>query len=237
MEYLKLLGILVILVGFVLRKDPILVVLIAGIITGLIGRMSITQILNTLGKAFVGNRSMTLLVLTLVTIGLTERHGLREQAAKLISSIKAATAGRIMSIYLVVRTIIAALGLRLGGHPQFIRPIVAPMAEAAVKVKYHLDDLPEDIREDVMGYAASSENYGNFFGQNIFVAASGLLLIQGVFKEAGITVDLLTMAKYAIPVGIMVIIYGTVQYVIFDRQVKKDMGKKDKHIIQGGEKK
>jgi len=122
---------------------------------------------------------------------------------------------------LALRVLIGALGLRLGGHAQFVRPLVAPMVTGAVQAKYGVEEIPEDLYEDLMGYSASSENYGNFYGQNIFVAASGLLLIQGVFKEAGIEVDLLTMSRYAIPVGIFAIIYGTLQYLMLDRKIQK----------------
>ncbi|WP_018963603.1 DUF969 domain-containing protein [Coprothermobacter platensis] len=199
---IKLIGILIVVVGFIFKVDALLIVLVAGIVTGLLSGMNFIQILDVMGKAFVDNRSMSLFVLTLPAIALAEKHGLREQAAKLISSIKAATAGRILSLYLGIRILIGALGLRLGGHAQFVRPLVAPMVTGAVQSKYGVQEIPEDLYEDLMGYSASSENYGNFYGQNIFVAASGLLLIQGVFKEAGISVDLLTMSKYAIPIGI-----------------------------------
>ncbi len=218
---IKLIGILIVVVGFVFRVDALLIVLIAGVITGLVSGLNFMEILSIMGKAFVDNRAMSLFVLTLPAIGLAEKHGLREQAAKLISSIKAATAGRIMSLYLALRVLIGALGLRLGGHAQFVRPLVAPMVTGAVQAKYGIEEIPEDLYEDLMGYSASSENYGNFYGQNIFVAASGLLLIQGVFKEAGIEVDLLTMSRYAIPVGIFAIIYGTLQYLMLDRKIQK----------------
>jgi len=203
---IKLIGILIVVVGFVFRVDALLIVLIAGVITGLVSGLNFMEILSIMGKAFVDNRAMSLFVLTLPAIGLAEKHGLREQAAKLISSIKAATAGRIMSWVLI-----GALGLRLGGHAQFVRPLVAPMVTGAVQAKYGIEEIPEDLYEDLMGYSASSE----------FVAASGLLLIQGVFKEAGIEVDLLTMSRYAIPVGIFAIIYGTLQYLMLDRKIQK----------------
>lgn len=218
---IKLIGILIVVVGFIFKVDALLIVLVAGIVTGLLSGMNFIQILDVMGKAFVDNRSMSLFVLTLPAIALAEKHGLREQAAKLISSIKAATAGRILSLYLGIRILIGALGLRLGGHAQFVRPLVAPMVTGAVQSKYGVQEIPEDLYEDLMGYSASSENYGNFYGQNIFVAASGLLLIQGVFKEAGISVDLLTMSKYAIPIGIFAMVYGAIQYAMLDRRIRK----------------
>ena len=39
-----------------------------------------------------------------------------------ISKLSNATAGKILSIYMVIRTIASALSIRIGGHIQFIRP-------------------------------------------------------------------------------------------------------------------
>ncbi|XOQ17591.1 MAG: hypothetical protein ACFWUA_03600 [Sporanaerobacter sp.] len=59
------------------------------------------------------NRYMTVFFVTLPIIGLLERYGLKQRAAELIGNVKAATAGKILSIYMVIRTISAALSLRL----------------------------------------------------------------------------------------------------------------------------
>ncbi len=47
---MSLIGILIIIVGFVLKLDTIAVVVSAGVITGLVSNMSITEILTTLGS-------------------------------------------------------------------------------------------------------------------------------------------------------------------------------------------
>ncbi|HJF66937.1 MAG TPA: DUF969 family protein, partial [Staphylococcus kloosii] len=60
MEWLKLIGIVIIIVGFLLKIDTIAVVLIAAIVTGLVSGMDFTDILSTLGKAFTDNRLVTL---------------------------------------------------------------------------------------------------------------------------------------------------------------------------------
>ena len=42
-----------------------------------------------------------------------------------------ASAGKVLAIYSVVRTIASALNIRIGGVVQFVRPLVLPMAQAA----------------------------------------------------------------------------------------------------------
>ena len=65
---IKLIGVLLILIGFTLKLDTIAVVLLAGVATGLVSSMDFMEILNVLGSAFVSTRYMTLLLLTLATV-------------------------------------------------------------------------------------------------------------------------------------------------------------------------
>lgn len=215
---IKLIGILIILIGFVLKFDTIAVVLVAGVTTGLVSGLSFNEILTIIGESFVNNRQVTIFLLTLPVIAILERKGLREQAGILIGKLKAATVGRVLWIYTVIRMGAAALGLRLGGHVQFIRPLVYPMAKGALgadaELSYEQDDL-------IKGNAASAENYGNFFGQNIFVAASGVLLIQGTLGELGVTVNPIDVAKASIPVGLIVLALAFIQFTLLDLRLKK----------------
>jgi Predicted membrane protein len=50
---IKLLGVLIIVVGFALKLDTIAVVLTAGVVTGIVGGLSFNEILTILGEAFV----------------------------------------------------------------------------------------------------------------------------------------------------------------------------------------
>jgi len=111
----KLIGVLIIIVGFLLKMDTIAVVLLAGIVTGLVGGLDFNEILKTLGEAFIANRYMSLFLVTLPVIGILERYGLKERAAELIKSIKAATPGKVLTAYALVRELAAAFSLRLGG--------------------------------------------------------------------------------------------------------------------------
>jgi uncharacterized membrane protein len=131
---IKLIGILVVALGFALRFNTLLVVMVAGIATGLVAGMSFNEIMELFGKYFVENRYMTLtVVLMLPVVGLLERYGLRERAETIIRRSRAATAGRVLIFYTAVRQISIAFGVNIGGHAPMVRPLVAPMAEAAAR--------------------------------------------------------------------------------------------------------
>jgi uncharacterized membrane protein len=131
---ITLTGILVIALGLVLRLNTLLVVTAAGIATGLVAGMSFNEIIEAFGRYFVENRYMTLPVVLMVPlIGLLERHGLQERAVILIRKTRALTAGRVLLFYGGLRQVSVALGLNIGSgsaHAGFVRPLVAPMAEA-----------------------------------------------------------------------------------------------------------
>ena len=220
---IKLIGILIIIIGFLLKLDTIAVVLTAGVITGIVGGLGFGEILETLGEAFITNRYMTIFFVTLPIIGLLEKYGLKERAASLIGNLKTATTGKILSFYMVLRTIAAALSLRIGGHVEFIRPLIYPMAEGAAKNKY--GELSEEETEDIKGLSASVENYANFYGQNVFIAAGGVLLIVGTLNELGVEVSEKDVSKAAIPIAIIGIILAVIQFRIFDRKLEKSKNK------------
>ena len=113
---IKLIGVLIIIIGFMLKLDTIAVVLVAGLATGLVAGMGFVEILEVLGGAFVSTRYMTLLLLTLAVVGILERNGLRERAEICISKLKSATCGKVLSLYVVIRTVAAILSLRMGGR-------------------------------------------------------------------------------------------------------------------------
>ena len=60
MEIIKLIGVLIVVIGFILKLDTLAVVVVAGLATGLVAGMSPMDILNTLGTAFITNRTATL---------------------------------------------------------------------------------------------------------------------------------------------------------------------------------
>lgn len=216
---LKLIGILIILIGFILKLDTIAVVVGAGIATGLVAGLSFNEIMTILGKAFVSNRLMSIFIISLPVIGLLERYGLRERAAYLIGKLRSATFGRLTSLYLVIRTLAAMFSLRIGGHVQFIRPLILPMAQGAAETNY--GEIEEEDKEAIKGLSAAVENYGNFYGQNFFVASGGVLLVVGVLKELNYNVDALSVAKAALPVALIAIVVGTIQFLYYDKKFDK----------------
>ena len=171
MEWIKLIGILIIIIGFILKFDTIAIIVIAAVVTGLVAGMDIVEVLSTLGKAFVDQRLVTLFMLTLPMVGLIERFGLKQQASKLISNVKKITTGRLLTLYLIIREIAGVASIRIGGHPQFVRPLINPMVQGALRTRYNLTDKDIDEKdiEKLKAEASAMENYGNFFGQNLFV--------------------------------------------------------------------
>ena len=128
-HYLVLAGILIVVIGFALRLNPMLVVTVAAIVTGLIAGMDPIEVISTFGKAFNDNRIIAIVWVVLPVIGLLERYGLQQRAAAVIRSLRSATTGRLLILYLLYRQATSAIGLQsTAGHPQTVRPLVAPMA-------------------------------------------------------------------------------------------------------------
>lgn len=218
---LQLVGILIIIVGFALKLDVLAVVLISGVVTGLISGLNIVEILEILGKSFVNTRVMSAFLIVFPTIAILERYGLKERAAKLITSMKRSSSAIVMSLYMFIRSLAAAFNVRLGGHVQFIRPLILPMSEAAAE-KMINKPLSEKQSEKLKGLTAAIENYGNFFAQNVFSLSAGVILMQGVLSENGFNVELAQIAIASIPVMIISIIVTVIQVHLFDRQLKKE---------------
>ena len=212
MEYLKLLGILIIVVGFVLKWDTTAVVVIAAIVTGLFSGMDFVKLLEVIGKSFVDNRMVSLFFLTLPMIGLVESHGLRDYAVNAIKKLKKLTAGKILNIYLLIRELAGVFGISLQGQVQFVRPLIAPMVIAAAEDQ-DKKKLTESEIDLIKGRSAAVDNFGNFFAQNLFVASGGVLLISSTMK-VGIVLN-------TIPIAIITFILVFAYNLYFDRQMKK----------------
>ncbi len=219
MEIVKLIGVAIIVLGFALKLDVLAVVLVAGIVTGIVSGLDFFHILEIIGTSFVNNRLMSIFLIMFPVIAIIERFGMKERAAYLIGKIKNASAGKVLSLWIVIRSLASAMNIRIGGHVQFIRPLILPMTAAAAEASKGCR-LTEKEDEKVKGLSAASENYGNFFAQNCFPAASGVVLIQSGLAVAGYDVTLSSIASSSIFVMIISIILTMVQVFLFDRQVK-----------------
>lgn len=225
MEFIKLLGILIVILGFAFKKDSILIILCAAIVTALVGGLGVTGLLGTLGKSFVSNRSMAIFILIMVVTGTLERNGLKEAAAKLIGKVKSATAGTVIGAYGIMRGIFAAFNVSFGGVAGFVRPIIMPMAEGVIEASGK--KLDPQYEEEIKGMASGMENIAWFFCQVLFVGGAGGLLVQSTLSSLGYKVELIDLAKVEIPVGIFAILVAIIYYNIKDKKlVKKYYGNK-----------
>jgi len=197
-----LLGVLIVVLGFALRFNPLLVVTVAGITSALLGGLSPMHVLDAFGTGFASSRSVTIAFLVLPVIGLLERYGLQQRAKMLISHAAALSAGRLLLVYLFIRQLAAAAGLTsIGGAAQMVRPVIYPMAEGAAMRSY--GKLPERITETIKAHAAAADTVGAFFGEDCFVAVGSVLLIAGyVDANYHLKLDPLQIAIWAIPTAI-----------------------------------
>jgi uncharacterized membrane protein len=218
MTYLPLLGILLVVIGFALRFNPLLVVAVSAVVTGLLGGMPFLKVLATLGHGFNENRYVTVIWIILPVVGLLERYGLQERARAVIADIRGATAGRLLIVYLAVRQILSALGLTtVAGHAQTVRPLVAPMVTAAAEKQQ--SELDEPTRERVKAMSAATDNVGLFFGEDIFIAIGSILLIQGSMAGFGIELTPIHLSLWAIPTAICAFLIHSARLLWLDRKL------------------
>jgi uncharacterized membrane protein len=219
---LPLIGILIVVAGFALRFNPLIVVATAAIATGIAAGHATVDVISAFGKAFIDSRSVPVVWLALPVIGLLERTGLKERARTVISGIRVATTGRLLLAYLALRQITAALGLTsLGGHPQMVRPLIAPMAEAAAETRW--GELPDRTRNRVKANAAAVDNIGVFFGEDIFIAIGSILLIRGFLDQNGIHVEPASLALWAIPTAICAFLIHGTRLLLLDRSLEAEI--------------
>lgn len=242
-ELLKLCGVAIVVVGLALRLRTTMVVVAAALATGLASGMPLfsnegifrglpylthagrTGIVDLLGKAFADNRLMTLFIVTLPAIGLAERHGLQQRAAELIDRFRAATVGRLQVIYQLFRVLHGAMGIRLNGHPSFVRPLVYPMSVGAAEAQLGIRRAPgEAVLERIKSAGAAAENYGNFYGQNLSPVQAGILLVYGVMQGLGIAVGVWDLVYFTLPVVAASILFGVIQFRLLDRDLGRPGG-------------
>ncbi len=221
---IKLIGIAIVIVGFVLKFNPIAIVMVAGFVTAMVGGMDITAFLDTLGSTFVANRYMALYMLTIPVIGYIERNGLKLAAATAIRKLKSATPVKVIMTYGVIRSFFAAFNISFGGVAGFVRPIITPMAVGSVEKDG--EKLEEKDLEDIKGMGAAIENIAWFFGQSLFLAGAGLLLVKGTLDPMGYEVDPLTAVKMEIPVVIVGLIVAGIYFSIIEKKMLKKYGNK-----------
>ena len=236
LEYLVLAGIALVVAGFLLKLNPLLVVVTGALATGVLGAIAkgaslephalgaaLVATLKTLGHAFNTNRNITLVWMILPLIGLLEREGLQERARHLIGRIGAATVGGILMAYFVLRQATGALGLlSMMGQAQTVRPLLAPMTEAALD-KETGGKASDKARERVRAWSAAADNVAIFYGEDIFISIGGVLVIVGAMKTFGVNTPPWSVAAWAIPTAICALVVHGFRMLTFDRRLKRDV--------------
>ncbi|AHH96216.1 DUF969 domain-containing protein [Kutzneria viridogrisea] len=222
---LVLLGVALVVVGFALRLNPLLVVTASGIVTAVLGGVTPSQILDAFGNGFAGSRSVTIYVVTLPAIGLLDRFGLQQQATRLIGKLRVLTTGRLLATYLLIRQGTAALGLTgICGPAQTLRPLIAPMALGAATRRH--GELSDPAIERVKAYSASADTVGLFFGEDIFLAVGSILLITGfVDTTYHLKLDALQIALWAIPTAVCALVIHSARLLWLDRRLAKELAR------------
>ena len=217
---LTLLGVAVVVAGFAARFNPLLVVVIAALVTGVTAGLSPLAVIAALGKAFNDNRLVTVALLVYPVVGVAERAGLQERARMLISRFRGVSLAPFLIGYMAFRQITAALGLvSIAGQAQTIRPVVAPMAEAAVEVRE--GPLSDETRHDIRAQAAATDNIGLFFGEDIFLAIGSILLMVGVLAQEGIQLDPLQLSVWAIPSAVAAFLIHGARLLLYQRRLRR----------------
>ncbi len=214
---LPLFGIAVIVAGFLLRFNPLAVTAVAALVTGLAAGLDPLAVVAALGGAFNQNRYVTIVYLVLPVVGVLEAHGLQERARALVATMRGATMrgatpARLLTLYLLARQVTAALGLiSIAGHPQTVRPLLAPMAIEAA-------GTDDDGRVPAM--AAATDNIGLLFGEDIFIALGSILLMKGVLAGYGIALSPFQLSVYAIPTAIAAFAVHAARLWLFGRRYR-----------------
>jgi uncharacterized membrane protein len=212
---LVLAGIVVIVAGFLLRFNPLLVVIVSAAVTGLAAGMTPLAILAAFGKAYNANRYVTVIYLVLPVVGLLERHGLQQRARAIVAGMRGATVGRLLLGYLLLRQITAALGLiSIAGPAQTVRPLLGPMAIAAAEAQA---GPAAEGDERIPALAAATDNIGLFFGEDIFIALGSILLMKGVLAGYGIELMPFQLSVWAIPSAVAAFLIHGARLLWLDR--------------------
>lgn len=215
---LPLLSLAIVVLGFAMRWNAIVVVVAAGFLGGLLSGRSVLDVLALLGETIAGHRALLLFVLTLPAIGLLERSGLREHARTSITRLRGLTLSRLLVGYLALRQLTSMVGLtHVGGHAQTVRPLLAPMSEAAANRT--LGELSASERGAVRAMAAATDNVGLFFGEDVFVAIGAVLLIHSFYAEHGVELEPLAIAIAAAPTAFAAFVVHTLAILRFHRQL------------------
>ena len=207
------LAVLLLILGLVLRLRTTVVVLLSACVAGLGCGLPAPRLLEILGKAFLENRNLTLFLLTLPAVATVERYGLKEWIGEWIHRRGWHRPAQLLVGYQFFRVVCGMLGLRLNGHPNLVRPLLAPMVCA---------ETPEAQHQTMKAAAAAAENYGNFYGQNLSPVGGGVLMAYATMKALGYSMSLWRMVAFAAFPALLSLLLAAVQFRLLAKDVPRD---------------
>lgn len=219
MEYVKLLGIVIIILGFIFKLDAILIIFSSAVVTALVSNMGVVGFLDILGRAFVANRSMAIFVVIFLITGTLERNGLREAAAALIKKFRGISPGGLICVYGILRSFFGMFNVGFGGVAGFVRPVLLPMAEGTVDASGL--EMKEEYLEELKGMSAAMENICWFFFQVLFLGGPNGLLVQNTLAPLGYKVELIDLVKTEIPIAILSLLVSCIYFALRDHKLRK----------------
>lgn len=225
---LSLLGVVVVIIGFALKLEPIAIIVVSAIVTAVCGGINVVDLLTSVGTTFVANRNQLITIILMILTGTLEKNGLKEAGAALIRKAKGLTTGMLIAIWGVLDEIFIIFKIPIGGIPSYVRPILMPMTLGIIESKGY--EVAPEHEETIKALYGKDYNVSNFFGQCLFAANSSVLLIQSTLASIGYEVDVMQIVAVQIPVALFAMFVNATQTLIVDgRMVKKyypDMKKK-----------
>jgi len=106
----------------------------------------------------------------------------------------------------------------IAGHAQTVRPLLAPMSEQAAARDAPLNEAD---RMRIRALAAATDNVGRFFGEDVFLAFAGVLLIQRFFDGQGIHLEPLAISLWALPTAIAAFVIHSLRVAWAQRALER----------------
>lgn len=216
---LSLIGVLVVIVGFAMKLEPIAIIFVSAAVTAVCGAIPPMELFELVGSTFVANRNQLITIILMILTGTLERNGLKEAGAELIKKAKGLSTGMLIAIWGVLDQIFIIFKIPIGGIPSYVRPILMPMTLGIVEGK-GLTVHPEH-EETIKALYGKDYNMSNFFGQCLFAANSSVLLIQSTLATLGHEVDVMQIVKVQIPVALFAMFVNAAQTLIVDKRVSQ----------------
>lgn len=125
-----------------------------------------------------------------------------------------------------------------------VRPLLAPMAEAAAEAQTPglSAEGASTLRAFVRAHAAAVDTIGVFFGEDIFIAMSSILLIKSFLDTSGISIQPLGLSLWAIPTALAAFVIHGVRVLLLDQRIARwgspspraDPGEAETGVARGG---